>query len=273
MWVRNFAEGRPAKPARVDAAAVSEMMAAMGDSDARALPRSIVRALDKDLPVGHCAVFEFSEQARPRLCFEAGAQSVPAIPDEAGTSYVAGHYQADRLYGVVCELLRSRKPDTVILAQAREDISDRAYLQNCYQRGNVSDRLTMLLPGTQGSAVDRWLAVNLYRQQGERPFAVEDLPRVESLLRFVGTAVVARHRLAHRAPQPAPACAQSAPALSARERDIADLLCAGRTTPEIADRLGIAATTVTTLRKRAYAKLGAVNAQEFAALWSRHAAS
>jgi DNA-binding CsgD family transcriptional regulator len=271
MWVRNFAEHPPAGPARVDAAAVGQMMAAMGEADARALPRSIVRALDHDLPVGHCAVFEFSEQARPRLCFEAGAQSAPAIPDEAGTSYVAGHYQADRLYGLVCELLRSRQPETVILAQGRKDISDRAYLQNCYQRGNVSDRLTMVLPATQEPRVDRWLAVNLYRQQGTSPFAVEDLARAEPLLRLVGAAVAARHRLARNAPQ-CPTPAPAAPALSAREREVADLLCAGRSTPEIAGHLGIAPTTVTTLRKRAYAKLGAANAQEFAARWSRHAA-
>jgi DNA-binding CsgD family transcriptional regulator len=272
MWVRNFAEHRPGRPAIVDAAAMGDLMAAMGKDDARALPRAIVGALDKDLPVGHCAVFEFSAQARPRLCFEAGARSAAAIPDEAGASYVAGHYQADRLYGLVCEVLRSRQPETVILAQGRTDISDRAYLQNCYQRGNVSDRLTMLLPGTQEERVDRWLAVNLYRQQGTRPFAVEDLARAEPLLRVVGAAVVARHRLSRGEPD-SPAPAPAAPVLSAREREVADLLCAGRSTPEIADRLGLAPTTVTTLRKRAYAKLGAANAQEFAARWSRRAAS
>lgn len=268
MWVRNFAEQRAGRPAMVDAAAMDHLMSAMGEPDARALPRAIVGALEEELPIGHCAVFEFSEQARPSLCFEAGAQSATAIPDEAGRSYVAGHYQADRLYGLVCEVLRSRQPGTVILAQGRTDISDSAYLQNCYQRGNVSDRLTMLLPSTQEPRLDRWLAVNLYRQQGENPFAVEDLARAEPLLRVVGAAVVARYRLARRTPATS-VPERSLPALSAREREIADLLCAGLSTPEIAARLGVAPTTVTTLRKRAYAKLGAANAQEFAARWSR----
>ncbi|MGE0331781.1 MAG: LuxR C-terminal-related transcriptional regulator [Ramlibacter sp.] len=268
MWVRNFAEPQAALAGLVDAAAVGQLVASVGDSDPRALPRAIVSALGKDLPVGHCAVFEFSEQARPSLCFEAGAESAPTIPDDAAASYMAGHYQADRLYGIVCELLRVGRAETVILAQSRADISNPAYLQNCYQRGNVSDRLSMVVPGRQDRQVNRWLAVNLYRQQGASPFAVEDIGRADSLLRIVACAVLARHRLIGTAPAavlPQP----DAPVLSAREEEVADLLCAGLSTPAIAARLGIARTTVTTLRKRAYSKLGAANAQEFAARWSR----
>lgn len=267
MWVRNFGEHQTATPGLVDVGAMGLLVTALGESDQRALPRAIVGALGKDLPVGHCAVFEFSEQARPRLCFEAGVETAPAIPDEAGASYVAGHYQADRLYGIVCELLRTRRPETVVLAQGRTDISNRAYLQNCYQRGNVSDRLSMLLPGTHAPHVDRWLAVNLYRRYGASPFAVEELGRAEQLLRVIASVVLARHRLANRAP-PTVSPEPAAPALSARENEVAELLCAGLSTPKIAARLGIASTTVTTLRKRAYAKLGAANGQEFAARWS-----
>lgn len=272
MWVRSLGEHLSVSPGLVEVEAISRVMSALGEADERALPRAIVSALAKDFPVGHCAVFEFSELARPRLCFEAGAATAPAIPAEAGASYVAGHYQADRLYGLVCELLRGGRPDTVVLAQCRTDISDRAYLQNCYQRGNVTDRLSILLPSNQAPQMNRWLSVNLYRQHGASLFAVEDLGRAEPLLRVIVSAVLARHRLAGMAPPPE-FQQRLAPVLSGREYEVAELLCAGLSTPKIAARLGIAPTTVTTLRKRAYDKLGAANAQEFAARWSRRGAA
>lgn len=269
MWIRPLAQC-PASSSNVDAAKVTRLMEAVGEPDARALPRAIVDFLGAALPARHCAVFVFSEQGRPRLCFEAGVGSAQPIPDEAGASYVADHYHADRLYGLVCDLLREGGSDLVVLEQGRTDIRDLAYLEHCYKRGHVSDRLSILVPHAQGHSRRGWLAINLYRQHGEPAFVQEDLARTEPLLRVVSAASIARHRLAETlVPFQPPVPLTSPRCLSLREAQVADLLCAGLSTPMIAAQLGVLSTTVTTLRKRAYAKLGASNGQEFAARWTR----
>lgn len=268
MWVHSFPVWSGPCAGHVDAERVERLLAAVGEADARALPRAVLHLLAEELPVGHCAIFEFSEQARPQLCCEAGAGSRRPIPDDAGASYVGGHYHADHVYGVVCELLRGRREDGVLVEQGRSDISDRAYLQDCYERGNVADRLSLLVPHRKDSQLRGCLAVNLYRQQGERPFLVDELAAAGPLLRLVAGAVMANRRLGMPL-RAAPSPVRARHPLSAREAEIAELVCGGLSTARIAARLRVAPTTVTTLRKRAYEKLGAANAQEFAARWAR----
>ena len=137
-----------------------------------------------------------------------------------------------------------------------------------YKRWGLTGRISFLYSLDPGQVC----ALHLYRDQHTGPFSaacVERLFNVAPLLRSAHhlsglsdgvragrarTIANAANRLTHSA------------ALSERERAICARIVSGLRVGEIAQELGIAKSTVQTLRKRAYAKLHIHGARQLAAL-------
>lgn len=142
--------------------------------------------------------------------------------------------------------------------------------------------LDMRMPGLDGAAVhaelrrrESCLGVIILTGHGDVDMAVEQMKvgAVDFLQKPVSAAALAdaletatRHARGQAA---ALDLMRRAAALSAREREIADLICRGLTNREIGQSLNIAVRTVEVHRARVVEKLGAANSAELAALWQR----
>ena len=107
---------------------------------------------------------------------------------------------------------------------------------------------------------------------GQKREAVEALVGAESALDGFGArrrrdeAVRELRRLGHRVVRAADGDASSGPlaALTAREREIAELVAAGRTTREVADQLVLSPRTIESHLRNIYSKLGVRSRVELA---------
>ena len=142
--------------------------------------------------------------------------------------------------------------------------------------------LDMRMPGLDGAGVhaelrqrEACLGVIILTGHGDIDMAVEQMKvgAIDFLQKPVAAAALAA--ALETAGQRARQCAADrdlahrAAALSAREREIADLICRGLTNRDIGTALSIAVRTVEVHRARVVDKLGATNSAELAALWQR----
>lgn len=187
-----------------------------------------------------------------------------------------GLYRHDRLLAAL------QRPATaaatpLLLRTRRQDIADAAYGTQLWDRHGLVDRLSAL-DGHEGP----WTSLNLYRDHGTGPFGRAQTHRFARLAPLL-LALLRRHlgllqpaagtATAHRVPpEAAAALLQRLPVrLSAREREVCALTLAGHTRQGIALALGIAESSVATLRERAYRKLQIHGAAELFALCLPHA--
>jgi DNA-binding CsgD family transcriptional regulator len=149
----------------------------------------------------------------------------------------------------------------MIFRQRAVDIRDPEYRDSLYRRFNLLERISLIRAVT-----GRWFVVSVYRNVQSGNFEPRDI----NLLREMGALLVActaRHAsLAAGALTAKPASRSGdylesllksiEPRLTRREQQVCSLALAGETVGGIAANLGIRQSTVATLRRRAYAKLG-----------------
>lgn len=152
-----------------------------------------------------------------------------------------------------------QEPPVLALHYRPQDIPVAGWRQEIYEREHLSDRLTFVyspLPGTAYS-------INLYRDESLGGFGTPEIDRLMAaapLLRQVHrNALRLRGQEASRTARVAAAAEalkEKAPQLSPREREVCARIAWGMSADGIAAELDIAPSTVVTLRKRAYQKLG-----------------
>ena len=268
MWFTTIQQASTEALPGLTAGDTRQLLEAMSSLDPAALPRAVLGLLRTEFPVAHCAVFTFLSGSAPVLCYEASLPEREPLPSGAGLAYMAGHFRFDALTKFI-DAMRSNGGDEVIaFEQSRADIVDPRYRLACYQRCSVSDRLSLIVgTGDLNPKAAAWLAINLYRLSGADPFTDHDVDRVRGLLCIVA-AFVRTHYLLRR---PASRINRSEPVavvLSPREAQVADLVASGLSSKSIAKVLGILPSTVTTLRRRAYDKLGVSTGCELSAKWA-----
>jgi DNA-binding CsgD family transcriptional regulator len=280
MWHRSIRTDCVYPGSHASTQGVVSLMHAMASTEPDSLPRAILNLLRPAIDVHHCAIFSFRPGAAPQLEFEAGTSNEAPIPPDVGPNYVSRHYRADGASQFIDDLNRRDADGLFVFDQHLSDIGDAAYRQTCYERGGVVDRLSILAPVASTPRRRRsWLAINLYRRDGGRAFSTSEVRNSFELFAVSAAAVTVRNRLSEDERYKGLASSDVCTGLSGREREIAALVADGLSSKQIAARLCICTSTVTTLRKRAYEKLGVPNGKVLAAMWRQpqrapvHAAS
>lgn len=256
------AVGRPAVgigPARL-LPAITQAIAAIGEAD---FADRLLGALDSLVEAEHCSAFLLDHRDGPRCL---GAASFDGSPTAlaAAEHYVATYWHEDpalrRLRGTSFEARAGMGRVT------SGEICNAAYRRDCYERPRVIDRITLYrdLGGQR-------LFLSVFRGPRRGFFGTPDIEALGAAADALTTGLARHHRFGlprpgEREPQPGAGgpsrervsqILQSLCAgLSPREREVCALSVLGGTAEEIAARLGIEPSSVTTYRKRAYAKLG-----------------
>lgn len=157
--------------------------------------------------------------------------------------YLASGHQNDPMIPQIDQLKDSNGTDIFLLSQLRPAMSA-DYHRHYYGQLGIVDKLTVLTR-RDGQCI----GINLYRLQGTGPFecGIADDP----LLPVLGQLALLHFARNDRRDLLSPLMS-----LSAREREICKGILGGKTNDAIAWDLQVAPSTVTTYRRRAYAKLG-----------------
>jgi DNA-binding CsgD family transcriptional regulator len=223
------------------------------------------------LAADHISLFVLDHEFVPHLL--GGASR-----DAAGTALRAGriyerslfyrHDPNSRRFGGQAGAPDPATGDVMIFRQRSTDIRDPQYRDRLYRRFGLQERLSAIrnVHGT-------WFVCNVYRSVGSGSFTGADLDALAHLGPLL-VSCTARHAalaapaMLNRPAAGGPAAGAAArdylegllgsveSRLTRRERQVCALALADHTVAEIAATLGIGRSTVATLRRRAYAKLG-----------------
>ena len=250
--------------------------------DALGTPRfgtALLAALAPPLQAVHLTVFRFDAGLSARVVLTAGLDGGHVAARSARVYGGSGLYRHDRLLAALRRPARAAGMP-LLLRTRRQDIADAAYGTQLWDRHGLVDRLSAL-DGHDGP----WTSLNVYRDHGTGPFGRTEASRFArvaplllallrrhlGLLQPVADPTAAGQRVP---PEAAAALLQRLPVrLSAREREVCALTLAGHTRQGIALALGIAESSVATLRERAYRKLQIHGAAELFARCLPHAAA
>lgn len=239
------------------ALAVEKLLETM---ESRALARGLLEFLQTSVPVDYIAVYSYPAGAAPVMLDGESA---------LGDDIMRGCFQTyrrrfacyDRALAIAERLRCARDcPAPICALRYRSDqIPDPAWRREIYQRNELCERLTFLFTPVRG----RVIGLNLFRRATRGRFGDGELEQLSAyapvlsqisrlLLRPRLSTGTASERIAlfeHTA-------ALRFPELTLRERQVCARIAAGITNEGIAVQLGIAPSSVHTLRKRAYARLG-----------------
>lgn len=210
-----------------------------------------------------CGARLFSAFARPGpgapliLFAEGECRGVPDFARAASQAYTNRFWRQDRA------VRPARAGSGTLLVRTRAgDINDADYRHSCYDRGGITERLSILSSGKQP------LIASAYRAASDGGFQPADIARVEALAPVL-MAALARHvdltsaGPCGDAPEDVTQTLLTAGAgLSLREAEVAASLILGRTQAEISEATRLTLSSVVTYRRRAYCKLGVMDKRE-----------
>ncbi|MCB1388338.1 MAG: helix-turn-helix transcriptional regulator [Rhodobacteraceae bacterium] len=211
---------------------------------------ALMRLLHRETGADLCSVFAVDGTIARVLVAESAAPEASAFARIASLRYAQRYWRRDT--SAVAALGRAHRAMQVLKRPA-QGIRDIDYRHECYTEGAVVERLSLYRAGAPG------IIANAYRARGSGPFAPDALRAFAGRAEVLHAALLRHDRLL--------ACpADPLAILSVREAQVARLTARGEDQPRIAAALGVSAETVTTYRKRAYAKLGIVNRHQLRAL-------
>ncbi|KQP12260.1 LuxR family transcriptional regulator [Pseudorhodoferax sp. Leaf267] len=229
------------------AGVVGQVLAGIGTPG---LAAHYLRAMQNLLPVTFCTVFAVGASGRVETV--SAASSYGQTAERTAQRYVAQRY--DRVDPHLCWLAARKHPARAQLWLGHhlgEDLADADYRAACYTEVGIRERASVLqlLPG------GRRTAISFYRSLAQPSFGAADFALLGAHAALLAEATVAHGRLVVASSARA-ASAERLLQLSPREREVVQLLGAGRTAKEAASRLGISVATVRTLQYRALRRLG-----------------
>jgi DNA-binding CsgD family transcriptional regulator len=196
--------------------------------------------------------------ATPELVEGHAAPGIPNVTPECFAMYRERFWREDEATRLAQHLGDETGPVTALRFKPA-DIGLDSWRRDIYDRVRLQDRLSFFYSPVAGAA----FAINLYRSSRNGAFAsaeIDSLLAVAPLLRQTHRAVLGamgrKPDLDERIAEAASALRHQVPQLSERERAVCARIACGMTADGIAVDLDIAPSTVTTLRKRAYLKLG-----------------
>lgn len=257
------------------AAALTAVLDALG---APSFGPSLLRALTPTLAPTHLTAFRFDAALSARVVLTASRDGGRVAEHSARVYSGSGLYRHDAILKALRRLpVGGAVP--LVLRTRRGDISDTAYGAQLWDRFDLVDRLSAL-DAQEGP----WSALNVYRDHATQAFEGVQVRRFAALAPLL-LALLRRHLAALQAdarsgpttrvgPEAAAALLHRLPVrLSARETEVCAMTLAGLSRQGIGLTLGIAESSVATLRERAYRKLQIHGAVELFALCLPYAAA
>jgi DNA-binding CsgD family transcriptional regulator len=252
-----------------DAAALAHVVDRLGADD---FGTALLAWLAPTLHAAHATAFRFDVGLQARVVLTASAGGGAVALQSARVYAGSGLYRHDQLLGAVRRHTEAGDEAPAIVRLRRADIDDPAYGEQLWDRFGLVERLSAL------SLLDgHWTAFNLYRDGAAGAFTSREVKRFAALAPLL-LALLRRHLTALQpsaqagpagriGPEAAAALLLRLPVrLSGREREVCALTLAGHTREGIGLALGIAPSSVATLRRRAYRKLQIHGAGELFAL-------
>lgn len=251
---------------QLDLGRAFDLMSAIGHADVNAMAGAILKTVASAAPIVQCTIFAYEFGNRPRTVAVADRRGGRFLQDIAD-SYARHYYALDGNQSVITPVCV--KPDSAIVLhqQASDEIDHPGYRAACYQRPNVSDRLSLLVQ----PAGDIWLSVNFYRDSAQGKFAPGEIAAIETLAPLFAHGVQHHYRLNGQpvqgaAPMMLASLRRHCPELSKRELDVLRGVLEGATAVEIADAMGLQPSSVVTYQKRAYKRMGISSQRQLFAL-------
>lgn len=243
--------------ARESCVSTAAVVGLLQDLHHRSPGRAALGFLGRVLPLDYVTLVEYRGAGAPHQleghCRTRAAQDTTA---RCFSLYRSGFFRHDDATGLAADLaaLEADAPRVDLLHYRQREIPDPAWREAIFEREHLAGRISLLFAGG-----GRAYSVNLYRNTPGGEFDDGELGRlrdVAPLLRaalqpHLGAAAPPADRVALAATR----LGERAPSLSPRERQVAARIAAGLSNDGIAADLGVAPSTVLTLRKRVYGKL------------------
>lgn len=228
--------------------------------------RHMLAFLDHIAPVDYLSVVAFGAGGPAMVEGHARADLPHNITQGCFARYRACFCGADEVVGRAGQMLEAAGDEATVQAlhMSSDELPDPAWREQIYERERLAARLTLLYAPRPRSAY----AIQLYRHESHgcfSPAEIEHITAMAPLLRqahALALAVTPCRPMDAGAPiderfaRAAARLERMAPALSQRETAVCARIACGVSIDGIAADLNVAASTVATLRKRAYAKLG-----------------
>lgn len=224
-----------------------------------AFPIEVLSAYRELFGCDFCAAFELNEEAGPRVIFAEGDHpSIPRFATDASFAYATRYWRLDRKFRALTGL-HSRGGARLLHTHPAE-IGNADYRRDCYDKPGVVERLALFDPRSGPFVIAG------YRSASRGPATLKERNRLAA----AGPAMLAavrRHRelsvlnISDRRAEYGQAMIEKAKSagLSEREAQVAASLANGAGQEEIAQKWGLAISSVITYRKRAYMKLKVEN--------------
>ncbi|NMM03420.1 helix-turn-helix transcriptional regulator [Paraburkholderia sp. RP-4-7] len=265
--MRSWRVSTPPRSGHINTSRVTDLVMSISHADPDALAASILKTVGDTLPVSQCTIFAYEFDARPRTVSAADHRGGRFLRDVADR-YATHFYALDGNRAIVGRPQAKQAHEALVLHQQQsEEIENEAYRAACYAQPNVSDRLSLLLQPMESV----WLSINLYRDSAYGMFQPGELEHVESVAHLFAHAAKGHYALNGQHQQGTAAAMlarvrRACPALTPREIDVLRGTLEGASAAEIAEQMGIKATSVITYQKRAYARLGISTQRQLFAL-------
>lgn len=223
--------------------------------------RGMLDFINSFVPVDYLSLVEYAGPLPSQVDGRTHGTNLPDITRLCFSRYKGCYHRFDE----VTRLAQHVQKDTgssgevTVLHYAASDIPDLNWRRDIFEQCHLTGRVSLLYAPLAGTS----FVINLYRDEISGEFQlgeIEHLIAIAPILRKVHQATLhaQRETLSDNARQAlvVQALAQRAPQLSPRERQVCAGIARGLSVDGIAAEIGVAATTVQTLRKRAYLKLG-----------------
>ncbi len=242
-------------------AAIDGAIAALFDAVGRAdFATRLLAAARAVAPVDYVSAFAFTLPCLDRAVLVGTDSAAGPLPaSRAAEHYTSDFWRNDPNIDLIASL-RGNGARSLITYLRRADIPNLSYRAACYDQPAILDRLSLLAGTEAGHAV----TVSFYRGRRLGELGEAERASLGALLPFVRAATLRHLELPARPPGNAlddprrvlPRVKARFPQLSRREAEIAAGVLCGMTAEALGGWLGIAKSSVVTLRKRAYARLG-----------------
>ncbi len=200
--------------------------------------------IERVVKADQCMIFSY--RTDPPTCYLSFNERHSDEASNLAQQYLSGGYKNDPLQSEIEAIRNDGKLRIFTLRELAARMGD-DYFDGFFDSTGIIDKITVLARGSDGEVV----GVNFYRFKGNGRFVIS-----KDGLRRPFWNLVAKIVLLHYSQSQPNQLKSPLNSLSAREKEICEAILGGLTTDAIAWKLGVAASTVNTYRKRAYQKLG-----------------